>query len=644
LTSLRPIRILPSELGLRDRWIVDTASIYDVRIHLVESEITSIEIVRERMVDRVLVALSIVIIPAIALSWARAPLIGVKPIMYFHTLVAVILCGSSLARKRLSFRAKLTLLIVTIFILGLAGLISFGQVGLGGHILMLLVVMTTAFLGTREGWIALGISGIASAGVALAVTTGILEFDFDILAYARSPVTWTVSVIGVLIFSGIALTVLGGIHDALRQAIVSLREQATELAAARDQAEAASRAKSVFLANVSHELRTPLNAILGFTQILKGDGAISLEHREDLKTVNSSGEHLLGMINDVLEMSKSEAGQLNLNSTSFDPNRLIEGLEDMFRLRATAKNLRLVFHTDPGIPDRVRTDEVKLMKVLINLLDNAIKFSSEGQVTLRAGYQPATSSLHFEVEDTGRGIPPEEIATLFDAFVQPDIGHRYQEGIGLGLPISREYVRLMNGKIMVSSNVGKGTTFTFDIRIEQSEQTDTTEQRADETQSPAEAIVSPTIASLPDWERTELPHDLYAKLFSAAESQSVTDLRDTLTNLGENAPELAQHLTTLSRQFDFEGIIAILAELGSLKPDVDVADIQILAPEDLADLPSDWLAKLVRAAGRADSEGVSTLLDQIEPEHPELSRQLADLVRDFQFEEIVALAGRPGEG
>jgi hypothetical protein len=175
----------------------------------VESEITSIEIVRERMVDRVLVALSIVIIPAIALSWARVPLIGVKPVIYFHAFVAVILCGSSLARKRLSFRAKLTLLIVTNFILGLAGLVSFGQVGLGGHILMLLVVMTTAFLGTREGWVALGISGIASAGVALAVTTGVLEFDFDILAYALSPVTWTVSVIGVLIFSGIALTRTG---------------------------------------------------------------------------------------------------------------------------------------------------------------------------------------------------------------------------------------------------------------------------------------------------------------------------------------------------------------------------------------------------------------------------------------------------
>jgi nitrogen-specific signal transduction histidine kinase len=426
----------------------------------------------------------------------------------------------------------------------------------------------------------------------------------------------------------------------LRQTIVSLRKQATELAAARDQAEAASRAKSVFLANVSHELRTPLNAILGFTQILKSDGAISPEHREDLETVNNSGEHLLGMINDVLEMSRSEAGQLNLNSTSFDPNRLIEGLEDMFRLRATAKDLQLVFHTDPGIPDRVRTDEVKLMKVLINLLDNAIKFSSEGQVTLRSSYQLATSSLHFEVEDTSRGIPPEEIGTLFDAFVQPDFGHRYQEGIGLGLPISREYVRLMNGKIMVSSNVGEGTTFTFDIRVEQSEQT----ERADVTQSSPEAIDSPIITHHPNWERSELSQDLRVKLLSAAQSHSVTDLRETLTLLSENAPELSEHLTTLSRQFDFDGIIAVLLELGSGKPDADLADIQILVPEDLADLPSDWRAKLVRAAERADSESVSTLLGQIETEHPELSRQLADLVRDFQFEEIVALAGHPGEG
>jgi signal transduction histidine kinase len=215
---------------------------------------------------------------------------------------------------------------------------------------------------------------------------------------------------------------------------------------------------------MSHELRTPLHAILGFTQMMTGDQTLSAKHQENLEVINSSGEHLLRLIDDVLEMSRIEADQTGLNPVRFDLHRLIEGLEGMFRLRAEEKDLQLICHKDPGLPHRVRTDEAKLLKVLINLLDNAIKFTEKGGVTLRATCD--SHRLFFEVEDSGPGIPQEDMENLFEAFVQPDVGFLAQEGLGLGLPISQQYVRLMDGEITLSSQVGQGSIFRFDVQIE----------------------------------------------------------------------------------------------------------------------------------------------------------------------------------
>ncbi|GAB1545059.1 hypothetical protein NUACC21_77350 [Scytonema sp. NUACC21] len=241
-------------------------------------------------------------------------------------------------------------------------------------------------------------------------------------------------------------------------------------------AQAASIAKSQFLSHMSHELRTPLNAILGFSQLLARSNSLSPDEQEQLKIINRSGEHLLGLINDILSMSKIEAGQVTLHKYRFDLYQLLCELEQMLQLKATAKNLQLIFERAADIPQYVETDEGKLRQVLINLLGNAIKFTKSGSVTLRVSLvqhkKPMLNdtqqmTIQFAVEDTGPGISPDEMDTLFDPFVQTETSDRSMQGTGLGLPISRHFVQLMGGDIAVNSTRGKGTIFTFDVLLNQ---------------------------------------------------------------------------------------------------------------------------------------------------------------------------------
>ncbi|HQR36983.1 MAG TPA: two-component regulator propeller domain-containing protein [Blastocatellia bacterium] len=243
----------------------------------------------------------------------------------------------------------------------------------------------------------------------------------------------------------------------------------SELAASEQRALEASRAKSTFLANMSHELRTPMNAILGFVQLMKRDRTLSGEHQENLGIIERAGEHLLALINDVLSISKIEAGHVALNEHAFDLERMLEGLRDTFRLRAEAKGVGFEVDIDPEIPRFVHGDEGKLRQILINLLGNAFKFTEDGGVVLRAFWRDARAI--FEVEDTGLGISPNEIDNLFGAFVQTESGRLSQEGTGLGLAISRNYAHLMSGDIAVTSEPGRGTTFRVDVSLPATDET-----------------------------------------------------------------------------------------------------------------------------------------------------------------------------
>ena len=263
---------------------------------------------------------------------------------------------------------------------------------------------------------------------------------------------------------------------------IQLQQEIVERKKAEESAAAASQAKSQFVANMSHELRTPLNAILGFTQVMSRDSSLSDENIKNLKIINRSGQHLLELINDVLDLSKIEAGIIALDESSFDLYQLLDTLEEMFQIKAESKSLQLKFFVQSQVPQYIKTDEKKLRVCLINLLGNSIKFTENGgEILLRVSMenisQPAQSEINsnststeqcficFEVQDTGVGIAVAEIDTLFNAFVQTEAGKKAADGTGLGLTITKKYVQIMEGNIGVSSILGEGTTFKFNIKI-----------------------------------------------------------------------------------------------------------------------------------------------------------------------------------
>ncbi len=319
--------------------------------------------------------------------------------------------------------------------------------------------------------------------------------------------------------------VLANYQRTLEAEIVERTEQLQQAALG---AQAANRAKSTFLANMSHELRTPLNAILGFTQIVESSPNLTEDDRDNLRIIHRSGEHLLTLINQALDLAKIEAGQMIIFPTNFNLYDLLDEVEDMFQLRAKNQGLQLVFQRNTDVPQYVRTDEVKLRQVLINLLSNAMKFTRVGGVSVRVGqqvqggsvagdvidaieignreetrgndsqpeilttgenptnlddstsYSPSEGEnltendldlssllfLQFEVEDTGSGISPKELGKVFEAFVQTESGQKAQKGTGLGLTISSQFVRLMGGNITVESQEERGTIFRFEIEVD----------------------------------------------------------------------------------------------------------------------------------------------------------------------------------
>lgn len=270
---------------------------------------------------------------------------------------------------------------------------------------------------------------------------------------------------------GEALRSLGTVQDITAQHLIEeelaryrqhLEEEVAvrtrELEAARDTADAANRAKSVFLANMSHELRTPLNAILGFAQIMQRDCALPDVQRGNLAAINRSGRHLLALINDVLDISRIEAGRTAIQAAPFDLDDTLRAIEEMTRVRADAKGLSFVVERVEPVPRYVNGDAPRLRQILLNLLSNAVKYTDRGGVRLRIAAADA-GRLLFEVIDTGPGIPNAEQQRIFEAFYQTSAGAAKGEGAGLGLAISREYTRLMGGELGMRGEAGQGSTF-----------------------------------------------------------------------------------------------------------------------------------------------------------------------------------------
>jgi signal transduction histidine kinase/ligand-binding sensor domain-containing protein/CheY-like chemotaxis protein len=304
---------------------------------------------------------------------------------------------------------------------------------------------------------------------AMGNVSGPVEHGFSIRP-APWATPWAYAIYAAL-FVGVAYGIARLRFRALRLRTADLErkiaERTAELAESERRALDASRAKSVFLSQMSHELRTPLNAVLGFAELMDGESGRTAEDRRKLGLIRQSGEHLLGLIDDVLAIAKIEAGATVLAERAFALAPLVASVEALLRPLTLAKGLVLGVSVEGTFPSAVVGDEGKLRQVLLNLLGNAVKFTETGSVKLRAAWSNGVG--RFEVEDTGPGIAASEIEKLFVPFAQTEAGLRSRKGTGLGLAISRDFARLMHGDLTVRSAPGRGTTFTLEIELPEAE-------------------------------------------------------------------------------------------------------------------------------------------------------------------------------
>ena len=451
-------------------------------------EFKSMGDIRADIIDSTLISYSLFSVPLLLSLVYHIATTGIDAFVWVYTPLLVLPGLVALLRKRIAVKSKIALLLFFLFSTGTVVLAARSNIGIGFSYFFSAGIIATILYGRQAGITALAAGLVIAVAFGVLVSQGLLQIDQSFTSFFTAPSSWIFTVITFFMMFFTIISGLQKFYGSLMDAVENLERRIAErtdyidtinknlqmeiqehqkseamLEIARAEAERANNARTNFFSGMSHEIRTPLNAILGYSQILIRDKSLSGESRREIETINASGEHLLSLINQVLEMSKIEAGKAEASIAPCSVPAILRDLKNMFAMSAAQKGLEFSVDIPANVPPFILTDEAKLKQILINLIGNAIKFTETGSVKVEvAVIADASDRLAFKVSDTGGGIAAEDIQKIFRPFEQTGAG-RAKGGTGLGLPISQKYCRLLGGELEIKSAPGEGTSFAFSI-------------------------------------------------------------------------------------------------------------------------------------------------------------------------------------